>query len=52
MRGQAFVIFSDINSASNALRSMQGFPFYEKPMRIQYAKGQSDVIAKRYGNKK
>lgn len=50
MRGQAFVIFSDINSASNALRSMNGFPFYDKPMRIQYAKNQSDVIAKRYGN--
>lgn len=49
MRGQAFVIFSDINSASNALRSMQGFPFYDKPMRIHYAKSQSDVIAKRYG---
>ena len=31
-RGQAFVVFKDINSASNALRSMQGFPFYEKPM--------------------
>lgn len=32
MRGQAFVIFKEINSATNALRSMQGFPFYEKPM--------------------
>ncbi|CAF0930466.1 unnamed protein product [Brachionus calyciflorus] len=49
MRGQAFIIYNDINSASNAIRSMQGFPFYEKPMRIQYAKAQSDVIAKRYG---
>jgi U2 small nuclear ribonucleoprotein B'' len=49
MRGQAFVIFSEINSASNALRSMQGFPFYDKPMRIQYAKTTSDVIAKRLG---
>lgn len=49
MRGQAFVIFSDINGASNALRSMQGFPFYDKPMRIQYAKAQSDVIAKKLG---
>ena len=47
MRGQAFVIFNDVNSASNALRSMQGFPFYDKPMRIQYAKIESDVIAKR-----
>jgi RNA recognition motif-containing protein len=32
MRGQAFVIFKDINSANSALRSMQGFPFYDKPM--------------------
>lgn len=48
MRGQAFVIFNDVNSASNALRSMQGFPFYDKPMRIQYAKIESDIIAKRY----
>lgn len=34
MRGQAFVIFKEIASATNALRSMQGFPFYEKPMVI------------------
>lgn len=46
MRGQAFVIFKEISSATNALRSMQGFPFYDKPMRIQYAKTDSDVIAK------
>lgn len=32
MKGQAFVIFKEVNSASNALRSMQGFPFYDKPM--------------------
>ena len=32
MRGQAFVVFKDICSATTALRSMQGFPFYDKPM--------------------
>ena len=32
MRGQAFVVFKDISSATTALRSMQGFPFYDKPM--------------------
>jgi hypothetical protein len=32
MRGQAWVIFKEINSATNAMRSMQGFPFYDKPM--------------------
>nr|6XH2_A Chain A, TAR-BINDING PROTEIN 6.6 [Homo sapiens] len=37
-RGQAFVIFKEVSSATNALRSMQGFPFYDKPMAIQYAK--------------
>ncbi|KAL5266872.1 hypothetical protein ACHWQZ_G004048 [Mnemiopsis leidyi] len=49
-RGQAFVVFKDINSASNALRSMQGFPFYEKPMRINYAKKKSDAVAKLDGS--
>ncbi|CAG4939419.1 unnamed protein product [Parnassius apollo] len=46
MRGQAFVIFKEISSATVALRSMQGFPFYDKPMRIQYSKTDSDIIAK------
>ncbi|KAK9499380.1 hypothetical protein O3M35_002426 [Rhynocoris fuscipes] len=49
MRGQAFVIFKEIASATNALRSMQGFPFYEKPMKIAYSKTDSDVIAKLKG---
>ncbi|KAM7335246.1 hypothetical protein ACRRTK_005723 [Alexandromys fortis] len=49
MRGQAFVIFKEVSSATNALRSMQGFPFYDKPMRIQYAKTDSDIIAKMKG---
>jgi len=46
MRGQAFVVFKDIPSSTNALRSMQGFPFYDKPMRIAYGKSKSDAIAK------
>uniref|UniRef100_A0A6M2DIB0 Putative spliceosomal protein snrnp-u1a/u2b n=1 Tax=Xenopsylla cheopis TaxID=163159 RepID=A0A6M2DIB0_XENCH len=49
MRGQAFVIFKEIASSTNALRSMQGFPFYDKPMRIQYCKTDSDIIAKMKG---
>jgi len=48
-RGQAFVIFKDVNGATNALRSMQGFPFYDKQMRLAYAKTDSDVIAKLKG---
>lgn len=49
MRGQAFVIFKEISSATNALRTMQQFPFYDKPMRINYAKSESDVISKAKG---
>ncbi|CAI8615110.1 unnamed protein product [Vicia faba] len=48
-KGQAWVIFEDVPSASNALRQMQGFPFYDKPMRIQYARTKSDIIAKADG---
>lgn len=29
---QAWIVFADIAAATNALRGMQGFPFYEKPV--------------------
>lgn len=32
MRGQAFVVFKELAAATNALRQLQGFPFYNKPM--------------------
>lgn len=32
LRGQAWVVFADIPAATNALRTMQGFTFFEKPM--------------------
>ncbi|XP_060882361.1 U2 small nuclear ribonucleoprotein B'' [Labrus mixtus] len=54
MRGQAFVVFKELAASTNALRQLQGFPFYNKPMRIQYAKTDSEVIAKvkgTYGDK-
>lgn len=43
MRGQAFIVFRDITSATQAVRQMQGFPFYDKPMRLSYAKSKSDA---------
>ncbi|KAJ8749553.1 hypothetical protein K2173_026202 [Erythroxylum novogranatense] len=48
-KGQAWVVFEDVQSATSAMRQMQSFPFYDKPMRIQYAKTKSDVIAKADG---
>ena len=32
MKGQAFVVFKDVGSATQAMRSMQGFPFHDKPL--------------------
>eukprot|EP00747_Dinoflagellata_sp_TGD_P039914 gnl/TRDRNA2_/TRDRNA2_140547_c0_seq1.p1 gnl/TRDRNA2_/TRDRNA2_140547_c0~~gnl/TRDRNA2_/TRDRNA2_140547_c0_seq1.p1 ORF type:complete len:261 (-),score=56.60 gnl/TRDRNA2_/TRDRNA2_140547_c0_seq1:67-849(-) len=45
-RGQAWIIFKEVSSATNALKSLQGFPFYNKPMRLNYSKTKSDAIAK------
>ena len=54
MRGQAFVVYENKEDGMNAMRLLQGFYFYGKPMvtstqRISYAKSKSDVIAKREG---
>ncbi|KAJ4837404.1 U2 small nuclear ribonucleoprotein B'' [Turnera subulata] len=49
LRGQAWVCFSEVPAASNAVRQMQGFPFYDKPMRIQYAKTKSDCLVEAEG---
>ncbi|KAJ5070256.1 u1 small nuclear ribonucleoprotein a [Anaeramoeba ignava] len=46
MRGQAFIAFSDTNSASLAKRKMQGFLFQQKPLKIEFAKKKSYAIAK------
>ncbi|XP_062181564.1 U1 small nuclear ribonucleoprotein A [Phragmites australis] len=48
-KGQAWVVFEDVASATEALKRMQDFPFYDKPMRIQYAKTKSDIVAKADG---
>ncbi|KAG0202986.1 hypothetical protein BGX28_004581 [Mortierella sp. GBA30] len=51
-RGQAFIAFTDIVSATTALRGLQGFNFYGKSMEIQYAKTKSHAIAKLDGTYK
>ncbi|KAI0082467.1 RNA-binding domain-containing protein [Panus rudis PR-1116 ss-1] len=47
MRGQAFLVFSDLAGATAALRGCEGFMFYDKPMHIQYAKTRSYATLKR-----
>jgi len=48
-RGQAWIIFKEVSSATNSLKSLQGFPFYNRPMRINFAKTKSDLVAKADG---
>lgn len=48
-KGQAWVVFDNTESASTAIAKMNNFPFYDKEMRIQYAKTKSDVVAKADG---
>ncbi|PVU96031.1 hypothetical protein BB561_001433 [Smittium simulii] len=50
MRGQAFVVFRDVSSATIAKRQLDGFMFYGKQMTVNYAKNKSDAIAKLDGS--
>ncbi|KAK1580667.1 hypothetical protein QYE76_068626 [Lolium multiflorum] len=50
LRGQAWVAFSEITSATNAFRGLRDFDFYGKSMVVQYAKTKSDVFAKADGS--
>merc|ERR1712187_6154 len=45
-RGQAWITFSNIIYATNALKTMQGFVLFDKSLVIQYAKVKSDLVAK------
>lgn len=38
LRGQAWVTFTDVASATSAMRGKQGFNFYDKPIHLAYAK--------------
>ncbi|KAI8322800.1 spliceosomal protein [Martensiomyces pterosporus] len=49
MRGQAFIVFSDITAATTALRQLNGRQFFGKPMRVEYALSKSDVVAQADG---
>ncbi|BCS24722.1 U2 snRNP complex subunit MSL1 [Aspergillus puulaauensis] len=49
MRGQAHIVFKDVQASTQAIRALQGFEFFGKPMKIVYAKGTSDVIARLRG---
>ncbi|OSX60126.1 hypothetical protein POSPLADRAFT_1147840 [Postia placenta MAD-698-R-SB12] len=47
MRGQAFLVFADLAGATAAMRACEGIVFYDKPMRIEYAKTKSYATLQR-----
>ena len=49
LRGQAFIIFNDVQAATAALQAEQGFTFFGKDLKLEYAREKSDRIAKRDG---
>ncbi|KAK9718613.1 hypothetical protein K7432_005335 [Basidiobolus ranarum] len=49
MRGQAFVVFDEQESATKALEEAQHHVFHNRQLLLQYSKGKSDAIVKRDG---
>lgn len=49
LRGQAWVIFEDVQAATAAVQAEQSFTFFGKDLKLAYAKETSDRIAKRDG---
>ncbi|KAI0025592.1 hypothetical protein F4780DRAFT_721884 [Xylariomycetidae sp. FL0641] len=52
MRGQAHIVFRDVQAATQAMRALEGFQFLGRELKIQYAKSKSDTIAKLDGTYK
>jgi U2 small nuclear ribonucleoprotein B'' len=46
MKGQAFIVFRDVSSATNAKHALDNTVFFGKQMRVNYSKSMSDVILK------
>jgi len=49
LRGQAWVVFRDLESANAAKRKLHDAIFFDKAIQIEYAKAKSDVVAKTDG---
>ncbi|KAL7711963.1 U1snRNP-specific protein [Entamoeba marina] len=49
MRGQAFVIFENVESAEKALKTLQNHMLFERPLHINFSKAESDIIRLKNG---
>ncbi|KAK4168559.1 U2 small nuclear ribonucleoprotein B [Cladorrhinum sp. PSN259] len=50
MRGQAHIVYKDVQTATQAMRSLNGFEFFGRELKISYAKSKSNIIAKLDGS--
>ncbi|KAH9256645.1 hypothetical protein BASA81_005149 [Batrachochytrium salamandrivorans] len=48
-RGQAWAVFSTVESATRSISTLQRYPFFGKEMRLDFAKENADVVAKLQG---
>lgn len=48
-RGQAWAVFSTVESATRSISALQRYPFFGKEMRLDFAKENADVVAKLQG---
>ncbi|GAB0136635.1 hypothetical protein EsDP_00004930 [Epichloe bromicola] len=46
MRGQAHIVYRDVQTATQAMRSLDGHEFLGRKLKIQYAKSKSHFVAK------
>ena len=49
-KGQAFIVFDDVQAAEKAIEEVQGFELFDKPMILDYAKSRSDATVQREGD--
>lgn len=52
MRGQAHIVYRDIQTATQAMRALSGTQFLGKNLKIEYAKSKADAIARLDGTLK
>jgi RNA recognition motif-containing protein len=49
-KGQAFIVFDNVESAQKAIEEVQGFELFEKPIQLAFARTRSDATVKRTGD--
>ena len=45
-RGQAYVVMKDPETAEKAIKTLRGYPFFGKPLRLNFARKEADYVTK------